>query len=257
MCGRFARKTKPKNLAKKFKAQVKENALFEIEAKYNIAPSSLNPIFRMPAKGEQPIMESFKWGLVPQWANDPSIGFKLANARAETLSEKPSFRSAFKSRRCLVPVDGYYEWTQDTTPKQPHYFFMKDGEPFCLAGLWELWDPKEKDLPGEPLYTFTLITTEPNALCAKVHDRMPVIINEKDFEAWLDPGNQDVENLKGLLKAYPASKMDSYPVSTFVSNARNEGPQCLEKAEPPKTPAKKTKAKEKSIKPRDQMGFDL
>lgn len=250
MCGRFARKTKPKNLAKKFKVKIPDDTLLELDAKYNIAPSSINPVFRVPAKGEQPIMESFKWGLVPKWASDPSIGFKLAIARAETVAEKPSFKQAFLKRRCLVPVDGYFEWVQTTKPKQPHYFFMKDGEPFCLAGLWEYWE--DKTGKEKPLYTFTLITTEPNPLAAKVHDRMPVIIDEKDFEFWLDPENQDVEALQELLKDYPASKMSSHPVSTFVSNARNEGEQCVEKIELPK-PLPKTKAP----KDKGQMGLNL
>ncbi len=232
MCGRFAQKTKPKNLAKKFQIVLKVG-LESIKPRFNIAPSSLVPCIRVPFNETKPVMETLKWGLVPSWAKDPAIGFKLANARAETMAEKPSFRSAFKKQRCLVPADGFYEWDQKTKPKQPFYFYMKNEEPFCLAGLWEFWKPK--DGKGEPIQSFTLITTEANSILAPVHDRMPVILEEKDFEAWLDPRNQDVEKLKQFLKPFPASQMASYPVSLYMSNTRNEGPQCLGKADlPPK-----------------------
>ena len=230
MCGRFAQKTEPKKLAKKF-AVVVPAALLEHEPRYNIAPSSLVPVLRIPASGSPAVLETLQWGLVPSWAKDPSIGFQLSTARAETAAVKPSFRSAFKSRRCLVPVDGYYEWNQETKPKQPHYYFMKDGEPFCLAGLWETWAPRDPQAP--PLQTFTLLTTGPNALAAKVHDRMPVILEEKDFAFWLDPDNHDVEGLVKLLVPFDPGRMDSYPVSTFVSNARHEGPQCIQEIKLP------------------------
>lgn len=232
MCGRFAQKTKPQKLAKKFQIALKLG-LEDIEPRFNIAPSSLVPCIRIPLGETKPVMETLKWGLVPTWAKDPTIGFKLANARSETVHELPSFRSAFKKQRCLVPIDGFYEWNQETKPKQPHFFFMKNDEPFCLAGLWEYWDPK--DGKTGPLTTFTLITTEPNSVVAKVHDRMPVILDEKDHETWLDPKNQDIEKLRTLLRSFPAAKMGSYPVSTFMSNARNEGAQCLDKVDlPPK-----------------------
>lgn len=247
MCGRFALKTPPKSLVKAFPVDISPE-LESFEPRYNIAPSSTVPVVRY--QHTQKVMESLKWGLIPNWAKDPSIGFKLANARAETVAEKPSFRSAFKKQRCLVPVDGFYEWNQTTKPKQPHYFFMKDEKPFFIAGLWEVWqqpkvspprrqDAKEgkdidlgkidKTTSTGPITTFTLITTEANAVLAKVHDRMPVILDPKDYEAWLDPKNQDIGELQKLLKPYDATKMDSYPVSTFVSNARNQGPDCLKR----------------------------
>jgi len=223
MCGRFALKTNPKKLAQTIKAVMEPN-LEALEPRYNIAPSSTVPVIRY--QQNQRVMEALKWGLVPSWAKDPSIGFKLANARADSVAEKLSFRTAFKNQRCLVPVDGFYEWNQTTKPKQPHYFFMKNGEPFFLAGLWEFWS--EKYGKGGSLTTFTLITTEANAVLSPIHDRMPVILDPENFETWLDPNNHDVEGLKKLLKPYDASRMSTHPVSTFVSNARNEGPQCLE-----------------------------
>ena len=223
MCGRFAQKSPVPSLAKNFDAQLK---LESLEPRYNISPTSIVPVVRIPHQETKRTLEGLKWGLIPSWASDPSIGFKLANARAETVADKPSFRSAFKKQRCLVPIDGFFEWKQDTKPKQPFYFFMKDEKPFALAGLWEYWKPKTGN--GEPIYSFTLITTEPNSLLAKVHDRMPVIIDPKDFEEWLDPANQDPAKLTKFLKPYPASKMDSYPVSTFVNAVKNQGPACIE-----------------------------
>jgi putative SOS response-associated peptidase YedK len=245
MCGRFALKTPPKILGLILQAEISNN-LETFEPRFNIAPSSSVPVILF--QNSKKVMESLKWGLIPSWAKDPSIGFKLANARAETVTEKPSFRSAFKKQRCLVPVDGFYEWNQSTKPKQPYYFFMKDEKPFFIAGLWEYWkahqsptqshkdtknniklDKEEKKEPEQGITTFTLITTEANAVLAKVHDRMPVILDPKDYEAWLDPNNQDLGELQKFLKPYDASKMDSYPVSTFVSNARNQGEKCMER----------------------------
>jgi putative SOS response-associated peptidase YedK len=221
MCGRFAQTTKPKNIAEKLQIQLKVG-LEEFQPRYNVAPSSMVPCVRVPYGETQPVLENLKWGLIPSWAKDPKIGFKLANARAETVAELPSFRSAFKKQRCLVPIDGFYEWNQ---VKQPYYFSLKSGEPFYLAGLWEFWQPPT----GGRLQTFTLITTQPNAVVAPVCDRMPVILEEKDFEPWLNPQNQDTARLQTLLKPYPADLLTGYPVSTFMSKAGNEGSMCAEK----------------------------
>jgi len=222
MCGRFAQNTKPQELAKQFQIQLRVG-LEEFQPRYNVAPSSRVSCIRVPIHETKPVLEMLKWGLIPSWAKDPQIGFKLANARAETLDTLPSFRPAFKARRCLVPIDGFYEWNQDTKPKQPSYFFMKNEEPFCLAGLWESW----KHPDGGLIDTFTLVTTEPNAVVKPVCDRMPVILDEKDFAFWLDPQNQDVEKLKKLLKPYPADAMGGHAVSTYVSKAGNEGSVCI------------------------------
>jgi len=222
MCGRFSQTTKPQKLAEKFQIQLKV-ALEEFQPRYNVSPSSSVPCIRVPEGENQPVLESLKWGLIPSWAKDPQIGFKLANARAETVDSLPSFRPAFKARRCLVPIDGFYEWDQNTKPKQPYYFHLKNEEPFCLAGLWETW----KHPDGGLINTFTLITTEPNEVVKSAHDRMPVILDEKDFTFWLDSKNEDLEKLKKLLKPYPASAMAGYPVSTYMSKAGNEGSDCI------------------------------
>jgi len=224
MCGRFAQTTKPKNIAEKLQIQLKVG-LEEFQPRYNVAPSSMVPCVRVPYGETKPVLENLKWGLIPSWAKDPKIGFKLANARAETVAELPSFRSAFKKQRCLVPIDGFYEWNQATQPKQPYYFSLKSKEPFYLAGLWDFWQPPT----GRILQTFTLITTKPNAVVAPVCDRMPVILDEKDFEPWLNPQNQDTAQLQTLLKPYPADLLRGYPVSTFMSKAGSEGSMCIEK----------------------------
>jgi putative SOS response-associated peptidase YedK len=224
MCGRFAQTTKPKNIAEKLQIQLKVG-LEEFQPRYNVAPSSMVPCVRVPYGETKPVLENLKWGLIPSWAKDPKIGFKLANARAETVAELPSFRSAFKKQRCLVPIDGFYEWNQATQPKQPYYFSLKSKEPFYLAGLWEFWQPPT----GKVLQTFTLITTKPNTVVAPVCDRMPVILDEKDFEPWLNPQNQDTAQLQTLLKPYPADLLRGYPVSTFMSKAGSEGSMCVEK----------------------------
>jgi putative SOS response-associated peptidase YedK len=224
MCGRFAQQTDIQKLARLFKASLK---LESLETRYNIAPTAMAAVVRVPRAQNNRTLEALKWGLVPSWAVDPAIGNRLANARAETIAEKPSFRIAFQKQRCLVPVDGFYEWKQDTKPKQPFYFSMKDGQPFALAGLWEYWEPKTGD--GGAILSFTLITTSPNEVLQPIHDRMPVILGEKDFDAWLDPALQDVEKLKGCLKPFPAGGMQTWMVSTRVNRVGNEGPECVEK----------------------------
>jgi len=220
MCGRFAQP----NLfdMNKYRCVKKIGAL---DPRFNIAPTSLVPVIRVPQGETDAVMETLKWGFVTTWAQTPNKEGLLANARGETVAEKRSFKDSFQKRRCLVPVSGFYEWQQNTLPKQPHYFFMKNKEPFLLAGLWE--KGKAKEGQGEAVDTFTLITTEANTIMKPVHDRMPVILDEKDFDVWLDPKNQDIQKLKELLKPYDPQKMDCYPVSTYVSNARNEGPDCV------------------------------
>lgn len=212
------------DLAKQFKAVQRFPS---VEPRYNIAPTAMVGVIRIPHQEKERVLESLKWGLIPSWAKDPAIGNSLANARGETVAEKPSFRSAFKKQRCVVPADSYFEWVQTTKPKQPYCFATKDEKPFGIAGLWEYWKPK--DGGGDPVQSFTLITTNPNSLGKLVHDRMPVILDPGDYEAWLDPDNQDVDQLKKLLKPCPATKMISFPVSTFVNSTRNQGPQCIEK----------------------------
>ena len=145
----------------------------------------------------------FRWGLIPPWGKDPSIGYKMINARAETIAEKPSFRDAFKSRRCLIPADGFYEWQKSGTVKKPYRFYLKSGEPFGFAGLYETWVSPENDL----IRTCAIITTGANGLMLPIHNRMPAIVPKEREATWLDPENHDQKGLLAMLKAYPANEM--------------------------------------------------
>jgi len=169
-------------------------------------------------------VDVFRWGLVPSWAKDPSIGFRLINARAETLTEKPSFRNAFARRRCLIPAGGFYEWRQEDKIKQPYLFQLRDHQAFTFAGLWEYW----QDNQGNELYSCTIITTTPNELLAEYHDRMPVIVPAQRQALWLDPAFQDAGPLLDLLEPYPPGEMDMYEVSRAVNFPRSDSPELIQ-----------------------------
>jgi putative SOS response-associated peptidase YedK len=200
MCGRFILLTDLSVIIKSFDIQ---NVSCEYKPGNNISPGQ--KIAAVVHKDDQNSLVDFRWGLIPSWAKDPSIGNKMINARAETVAEKPSFREAFKRRRCLIPADGFYEWKKLGKAKQPFRFFLKSGEPFGFAGLYESWvSPEQK-----PVNTCTIITTEPNDLLRTIHDRMPVIL-PKDKEAyWMDPQNQDQKGLISILKPYPSIYMEA------------------------------------------------
>lgn len=219
MCGRYSLATDPKKLAEAFEnyAEVPE----ELPPRYNIAPSQ--PI-AVIANNNRRQIEFFKWGLIPSWAKDPSIGNRMINARAETLAEKPSFRTAYRRRRCLVLADGFYEWRRNPDKsKTPMYIQLKSEEPFAFAGLWEVWHSPQDDV----ILSCTIITTNPNELTRPIHNRMPVILPRQAYGQWLDPAEQKAEQLQGLLKPYPADEMTAYPVSTVVNNPTNETPACV------------------------------
>jgi putative SOS response-associated peptidase YedK len=166
-----------------------------------------------------------RWGLVPSWAKDDKGGAALINAKAETVAEKPSFRNAFKSRPCLVPADGFYEWAKLPGGTKQPYFITTKNEPFAFAGLWERWRPKEAPNDAAPLETFTILTTEPNALCAPIHNRMPVILARDEWCAWLGtPAQRSV-----LLRPFPAERMDALPIGKAVGNVKNDGPELIER----------------------------
>jgi putative SOS response-associated peptidase YedK len=163
--------------------------------------------------------------LVPYWAKDVKIGYSLINGRSETAAEKPAFREAFKSRRCLIPADGFYEWKKlDPKTKQPYAIVMKDRSLFGFAGLWERWKDKAS---GEVVRSFTIITTTPNEVCAPIHDRMPVIVDPANYGKWLGEESVDPVRLLSLLKPFPAEQMEAYPVGTAVGNVRNDEPGLL------------------------------
>ncbi len=219
MCGRFTLFADPAELMAAFPG-------FEIPAdlppRYNIAPTQ--PVAVVPNDGQRRVA-FFRWGLVPSWARDLSIGNRLINARAETLAQKPAFRVAYRRRRCLVLANGFYEWRREAGRKVPMFIRLKSGAPFAFAGLWESWRGPD----DQELLSCTIITTEPNALIAEIHDRMPAILPRQAYEPWLDPAEKRPGELQVWLKPYPASEMTAYPVSTLVNNPRNDTPACVER----------------------------
>lgn len=219
MCGRFALKTPTSQLASHFKL----DEAVEVAARYNLAPGTDIPTIRHSPEGKR-VMHLLRWGLAPHWAKDSSIGNKLSNARGETVAEKPSFRDAFKRRRCLVPADGFYEWKAEGKQKQPYYFSMKDGEPFALGGVWESWRAPN----GEILRTCCLITTEPNEIMTPVHDRMPVIVSPDDYAQWL---TGELDEAQALVKPYSIEAMQAWAVSKRVSRSGEEGADLIDPAE--------------------------
>lgn len=219
MCGRFTLATDSAELQQTF-PQVQ----FPVEGRprFNVAPSQ--PVLALPNDGKLSA-DYFLWGLIPTWAKDPSIGSKLINARAETLGEKPSFRGSYKYKRCLVFADGFYEWKTEAGSKTkiPHFIHLESGLPFAFAGLWDEWHAPD----GSQVKTCTIITTEPNELMSKLHNRMPVILPASAYDQWLDPAPQKPEALQNLLVPYPAAAMTAYPVSTLVNSPNNDRPECL------------------------------
>jgi putative SOS response-associated peptidase YedK len=217
MCGRFAIVESVPELLEAFELAAGPNSL---AARYNVAPTQLAPVIpnRQPRQ-----LELFRWGLVPGWAKDVRIGAKMINARSETAAEKPSFKTALARRRCLVPASGFYEWKKTAGAKVPHFIRHKSGRPLALAGLWELWDKGP-----EPVYSFTILTTEPNQLVARLHNRMPVILPAAAWSDWLNPAPVEPQALQALLAAYPADEMEAYPVSTQVNSPANDRPELIE-----------------------------
>ena len=223
MCGRYTLQASPEEIAEQF--AVEEPSLFK--ARYNIAPTQIVPAVRIHPDTTQRELVQIRWGLIPSWAKDPRIGNQMINAKAETVATKPSFRSAFRKRRCLIPASGFYEWQQQGRQKQPMYIRLRDRRPFAFAGLWERWEPKD----GEPVESCTIITTEPNEFMRPIHNRMPVILTVKDYEVWLDPAVQQTDTIQALLKPYPVEDMEAYPVSRLVNNPRFDSSQCVETAQ--------------------------
>ncbi|MEM7034842.1 MAG: SOS response-associated peptidase [Chloroflexota bacterium] len=219
MCGRFTLTSDAQKIAEVFGVEVPDN----FPARFNIAPSQ--PVAVIANNNPQKL-EMFHWGLIPSWAKDPKIGSRMINARGETLAEKPSFKHAYKRRRCLILTDGFYEWQKNpnTKAKTPMYIHLTSGEPFALAGLWESWHSND----GSNILSCTIITTSPNEFMVDIHNRMPVILPTDAYDRWLDPTEQTPDKLNDLLVSYPAELMTAYPVSTFVNRPINDTPQCIE-----------------------------
>lgn len=212
MCGRFVRKSPISDIIKEFHV---EGIRIKMKPSYNVAPSQ-NILIVINEDGRHR-MKRCRWGFVPSWAKDPSIGYKMINARGETVAEKPSFKKAFKNQRCLIVADGFYEWYKRGKKKVPLYIRMKSKRSFSMAGLYNLWTSPE----GESLWTCTIITTSSNDLLKPLHERMPVIIPEDKRELWLDPDVQEKEILLSLLGPYPSEKMELYEVSSEVNSPSN------------------------------------
>lgn len=228
MCGRFTLASDAEALNQTF---FDFAGPMDLSPRYNISPTQdVAVIANVPTDtAESPKtgqMEFFHWGLIPSWAKDPKIGNRMINARSETLSEKPSFRNAYKHRRCLILADGYYEWKQipGDKSKQPIYIRLKSQKPFALAGLWEVWQTNGMD---KPLHSCTIITCPPNAFLEKIHHRMPVILSRDAYAEWLAPNQQSADTLQSLLAPYPDEEMEAYPVSRFVNRPTNDSPECI------------------------------
>jgi putative SOS response-associated peptidase YedK len=218
MCGRYTLSTPAGRLAEEFQL----DSTVEIPPSYNVAPTQQVAAVLEDEGGRR--LEMLRWGLVPSWADDPEIGARMINARSETAPEKPSFRRAFRGRRCLIPADGFYEWKREDGGKQPYYFRMQEGRPFAFAGLWESWEKGDGDLR-----TCAILTTRASSVLQGIHDRMPVILPRDAYNAWLDP-DADREELGELMIPYPGADLETYPVSRFVNSPRNNDERCIEPA---------------------------
>ena len=234
MCGRYTIVTPPDDLEDRFGATADRS----LEPRYNAAPGQELPVVTNDAPDT---ISHLQWGLIPGWADDPRIGNRLINARAETVDEKRSFRAAYERRRCLVLADGFYEWAATDAGKQPYRVTLEDGKPFALAGLWERWHPPRKqtgldefgdgdpDSEADPIETFAIVTTEPNAVIEPLHDRMAAVLPPDGERRWLDGDGDRAE----LLEPYPAAEMRAYPVSTAVNDPANDSPGLVEEVDTP------------------------
>jgi putative SOS response-associated peptidase YedK len=217
MCGRYSFAVIDELIEERFGVRVR-TAIYK--ARYNCAPGQNLAVITSHAPQE---LSFFHWGLVPFWAKEKKIGYSMINAKSETISEKPSYRAAFQSRRCLVPADGFFEWMKDPE-RTPYRIMMKDGQPFSLAGIWDRWAPQGE----EPLYSFSIVTTQANELMKGIHDRMPVILRKEDEKFWLSdmPGDQ----LRDLLRPYPPENMKAYRISKLVNSPRNDSAEIFSPA---------------------------
>ncbi len=225
MCGRFTQHNEEDEFEDRF--NFSNPAGIEFKKRFNIAPSQEVPV--VVVEEDNRLLKLMRWGLVPFWAKEPSIGYRMINARAETVAEKASFKNPLKKKRCLVLASGFYEWIKSPkkSTKTPLYFRLKSRQPFAFAGLWDEW--KQPD--SGKLLSFTIITTGPNELMKPIHDRMPVILKEEDESAWLDPELTDFDKLLPLLKPYPSDRMEAYEVSTIVNSPKNDVPECIKPRE--------------------------
>jgi putative SOS response-associated peptidase YedK len=254
MCGRFVSVSSPQLLAQRFgvdETTIPGHELPEHEADYNVTPRAQVLVVRerraraaddeaAEAAGAVRVLSLVRWGLVPSWAKDLSMGDRMINARSESVASKPAFRRAFGKRRCIVPADAFYEWkvgaaSDRRAPRQPYCIRRRDGEPLAFAGLWEIWrDPAvdDADAPDAWVRSCAIITTRANTVLAPIHDRMPVVLDEESWDEWLDPANHDLDALGALLVPAPDDWVEAYPVSTRVNSPRNNDAELVAAAEP-------------------------
>jgi putative SOS response-associated peptidase YedK len=219
MCGRYRLSCRKQIIAEHFEVLPDDD---DWTPRYNIAPTQPVLVIRQHPKEPRRDPSLVRWGLIPSWAKDASGSAAMINARSESAATKPAFRDALKSRRCLIPADGFYEWMRAEKTKQPYCFEVNDGELFAFAGLWERW----KDTSGQWIKSWSILTTTPNGVTAQVHDRMPAILHPDNYDLWLDPGFNDVTAVSEMLKPYDARVMRSYPVSTTINHVANNDPEC-------------------------------
>jgi putative SOS response-associated peptidase YedK len=218
MCGRFVLENTPEQLMKVYRLSSRP----DLSPRYNIAPSQQIAIVRQQNGGDRELV-MMQWGLIPSWAKDPAIGYKMINARSETAHEKPSFKQALRSRRCIVPVSGFYEWEKKGKEKIPHYIHLRDGDIMSLAGLWETWKSPE----GERLETCAILTTAANSLLKPLHDRMPVVLHNEEFNLWFNRDVDDINLLAELFHSYPSDRLEEHIVSKGVNSPSNDSPECI------------------------------
>ena len=219
MCGRFTLRTPASEIAALFDVK----GVVDLPLRFNIAPIQAVAVVRCRDDGGARELAMLHWGLIPAWAKDTKIGNRMINARSETAAVKPSFRNAFRRRRCLIPADGFYEWQKTPGGKQPFYIRMQDERPFGFAGLWERWDRGD-----EPIESCTILTTEASDRLRPLHDRMPVIVSPEDYARWLDPKLEQAEDLMPLLRPYTDDALVALPVSRVVNSPRNDRPECIQ-----------------------------
>ena len=218
MCGRYSLRCKPKAIAEEFDL----TEVPPLHPRFNIAPNQPVAVVRFDRNDGARRLDFLTWGLVPSWADDPDIGNRMINARSESVADKPAFQHPFRTQRCLVVADGFYEWQRQDGWKRPFFVHRKDDRPFAFAGLWDCW---EKDEP--PIYSCVFLTTGANEVLAPIHDRMPVLLPRTAYDLWLDPGIHDPKRLESLLVPIPAELMEAYPVSRFVNDPGNDVPECI------------------------------
>jgi len=220
MCGRYVLKESLKSIKNKYGAV--QDGMFTFDAIYNVAPSIHMPVVLQT--DDHRVIDKYRWGLVPFWAKDVSTGYTMINARSESLSQKKSFSRPFKSQRCVVPANGFYEWKRTDQGKIPHYITQKGSELMNFAGLYEVW----KSDQGETVNSFTIITTKANRPVSELHDRMPVMLLDEELSEWLDPNNNNTDALEDLLRPWPDDDIQFHRVSKDVNNARNQGSYLIQ-----------------------------